>query len=132
MSDKRSAIKPADHGNASPGMAPSDAMAPNAPKPPPQPLNVIQKAYRTEALARLQRAVIAECGFTERLVAFWSHHVCISATKGELARIWAGSFEREAIRPHVFGRFGDMLKALQPHQARRFFLDNQQSPGPAS
>jgi uncharacterized protein (DUF1800 family) len=107
-------------------------MAPKAPKPPPQPLNVIQKTYRTEALARLQRAVIAECGFTERLVAFWSNHFCISATKGELARIWAGSFEREAIRPHVFGRFGDMLKAVEQHPAMLFFLDNQQSLGPDS
>ena len=99
-------------------------------KPPPPPLNVIQKTYRAEALARLQRAVIADCGFTERLVAFWSNHFCISANKGELARMWAGSFEREAIRPHVLGRFGDMLKAVEQHPAMLFFLDNQQSLGP--
>jgi len=105
---------------------------PNAPKPPPQPLNVIQKTYRAEALSRLQRAVIADCGFTERLVAFWSNHFCISANKGELARMWAGSFEREAIRPHVLGRFGDMLKAVEQHPAMLFFLDNQQSLGPDS
>ena len=101
-------------------------------KPPPQPLNVIQKTYRAEALARLQRAVIADCGVTERLVAFWSNHFCISANKGELARMWAGSFEREAIRPHVLGRFGDMLKAVEQHPAMLFFLDNQQSLGPDS
>jgi uncharacterized protein (DUF1800 family) len=112
-------------------MTPGDAMAPNAAKPP-QPLNVIQKTYRSEALARLQRAVIADCGFVERLVAFWSNHFCISATKGELARIWAGAFEREAIRPHVLGRFGDMLKAVEQHPAMLFFLDNQQSLGPDS
>ena len=73
-----------------------------------------------------------ECGFAERLVAFWSNHFCISATKGELARIWAGSFEREAIRPHVLGRFADMLKAVEQHPAMLFFLDNQQSLGPDS
>src|SRR5882757_558928 len=129
-------------GNA--GMAAADtmqqgaAMAPNAPmqqgaaKPPPQPLNIIQKTYRAEALARLQRAVLADCGFTERLVAFWSNHFCISANKGELARMWAGSFEREAIRPHVLGRFADMLKAVEQHPAMLFFLDNQQSLGPDS
>jgi uncharacterized protein (DUF1800 family) len=84
--------KPAD------GIHPN-AGAPPAAKPAPQPLNVIQKTFRAEALARLQRATLADCGFAERLVAFWSDHFCISANKGELARIWAGSFEREAIRP---------------------------------
>ena len=65
-------------------------------------------------------------------MAFWSNHFCISANKGELARIWAGSFEREAIRPYVLGRFGDMLKAVEQHPAMLFFLDNQQSLGPDS
>jgi uncharacterized protein (DUF1800 family) len=126
------AMKAPENGNTSAAMAPTDAMQPNAAKPPAQPLNIIQKTYRAEALARLQRAAIADCGFTERLVAFWSNHFCISANKGELARMWAGSFEREAIRPHVLGRFGDMLKAVEQHPAMLFFLDNQQSLGPDS
>src|SRR5260221_71269 len=46
--------------------------------------------------------------------------------------MWAGSFEREAIRPHVLGRFGDMLRAVEQHPAMLFFLDNQQSLGPES
>jgi uncharacterized protein (DUF1800 family) len=120
--------------DANAAMAPAEAMQPNAPKPPPpqQPVNVIQKTYRAEALARLQRAMIADCGFVERLVVFWSNHFCISANKGGLARMWAGSFEREAIRPYVLGRFGDMLKAVEQHPAMLFFLDNQQSLGPES
>ncbi|MGX1166531.1 uncharacterized protein (DUF1800 family) [Bradyrhizobium sp. USDA 372] len=124
--------KPAD------GAPKPETMQPGAPapqptaKPAPQPLNVIQKTFRAEALARLQRATLVECGFTERLVAFWSNHFCISASKGELARIWAGAFEREAIRPHVLGRFADMLRAVEQHPAMLFFLDNQQSLGPDS
>ncbi len=102
---------------------PNPAIQPAA-KPPQQPLNVIQKTFRTEALARLQRATLAEC--------VWSNHFCISANKGGLARMWAGSFEREAIRPYVLGRFGDMLKAVEQHPAMLFFLDNQQSLGPES
>ncbi|UWU91741.1 DUF1800 domain-containing protein [Bradyrhizobium sp. CB1015] len=113
-------------------MQPSAAAPQPAAKPAPQPLNVIQKTFRAEALARLQRATLVECGFTERLVAFWSNHFCISASKGELARIWAGAFEREAIRPHVLGRFADMLRAVEQHPAMLFFLDNQQSLGPDS
>ncbi|HEX9469022.1 MAG TPA: DUF1800 family protein, partial [Bradyrhizobium sp.] len=116
IAGKEAAMKPPDNANAAmqsadtmqPGaMQPNTmqpgAMQPNAAKPSQQPLNIIQKTYRAEALARLQRAVIADCGFTERLVAFWSNHFCISANKGELARMWAGSFEREAIRPFVLG-----------------------------
>ena len=108
---------------------------PDAPKPPPAvalPPNVVQKTYRAEALARIQRATITEGGFVERLVVFWSNHFCISASKGDPARMWAGSFEREAIRPYVLGKFADMLKAVEQHPAMLFFLDNQQSIGPTS
>ncbi|MEN3346603.1 MAG: hypothetical protein V7632_238 [Bradyrhizobium sp.] len=117
----------ADNANAG-AMQPSA----NPPKPPVEPPNIIQKTFRAEALARLQRGVVADCGFAERLVVFWSNHFCISANKGALARMWAGSFEREAIRPHVLGRFADMLKAVEQHPAMLFSLDNQQSLGPES
>ena len=134
------ATKPGQNNGAPPAMAAGETMqpnaaAPNAPKAlqqPAQPLNPIQKTFRAEALARLQRAVLSDCGFTERLVVFWSNHFCISANKGALARMWAGSFEREAIRPYVLGRFADMLKAVEQHPAMLFFLDNQQSLGPDS
>jgi len=130
---KEPAMQAAENGNANAAMAPAEAMQPNPLRPPPQqPLNIIQKTFRAEALARLQRGVIADCGFVERLVVFWSNHFCISANKGPLARMWAGSFEREAIRPNVLGRFGDMLKAVEQHPAMLFFLDNQQSLGPDS
>lgn len=128
--------KPAADNKAADSAMKPDSMQPNAApaasKPSPQPLNVIQKTFRAEALARLQRAMMVDCGFTERLVVFWSNHFCISASKGELARMWAGAFEREAIRPHVLGRFADMLKAVEQHPAMLFFLDNQQSLGPDS
>jgi uncharacterized protein (DUF1800 family) len=126
------AMQTAENGSANATMAPAESMQPGAAKPPPQPLNIIQKTFRAEALARLQRATIADCGFAERLVVFWSNHFCISASKGALARMWAGSFEREAIRPHVLGRFADMLRAVEQHPAMLFFLDNQQSLGPDS
>src|SRR5258705_7165598 len=135
VTGKEPPAKPPENANASmaaPSTASPETMQPAAPKPPPQPLNIIQKTFRAEALARLQRGLIADCGFTERLVVFWSNHFCISANKGGLARMWAGSFQREAIRPHVLGRFGDMLKAVEQHPAMLFFLDNQQSLGPDS
>ncbi len=44
----------------------------------------------------------------------------------------AGSMEREAIRPHVLGRFSDLLMAVEKHPAMLLFLDNAQSIGPNS
>jgi uncharacterized protein (DUF1800 family) len=120
--DAAMAPRPAD---APPAQAPQAALSP---KPP----DVVQRTYRAEALARIQRASLAEAGLVERLVAFWSNHFCIAIGKGQPAHIWAGAFEREAIRPHVLGRFADMLRAVEQHPAMLFFLDNQQSVGPDS
>ena len=44
----------------------------------------------------------------------------------------AGGYEREAIRPHVLGRFADMLQASAGHPAMLFYLDNSRSIGPNS
>jgi len=115
--------------DAPPGtMAPADSARTEAHKA----LNVVQQTYRAEALARVRAACRAEVGLVERLTMFWSNHFCVSANKGQQDRIWAGAFEREAIRPHVLGRFGDMLRAVEQHPAMLFFLDNQQSIGPNS
>ena len=112
-----------------PPAPPTAASKPN-PKPrEPSPANML---FRAEALARFQRAARAEVGFVERLVHFWSNHFCVSAAKSGLVRAAAGSFEREAIRPHVLGRFGDMLKVVESHPAMLAYLDNAQSFGPHS
>ena len=74
-------------------------------------------------------AVNAEIGLVERLVWFWSNHFCVSADK---IPSMAGAYEREAIRPHVLGRFGDMLQAAEGHPAMLFYLDNWNSIGPNS
>jgi uncharacterized protein (DUF1800 family) len=85
-----------------------------------------------EASARLERAVATDQPFLERLVLFWSNHFCISALKGPGVRVTAGAYEREAIRPHVLGRFADMLRAVEQHPAMLIYLDNAQSIGPNS
>ncbi len=90
------------------------------------------RTYRDEVSARVRLALEAETGFGERLVQFWSNHFCIGATKSNMTRIMAGAYEREAIRPHVFGRFEDMLVAAESHPAMLEFLDNRLSIGPSS
>jgi uncharacterized protein (DUF1800 family) len=84
---------------------------------------------QNEAKVRTETAVAAEIGFVERLVWFWSNHFCVSADK---IVSMAGAYEREAIRPHVLGRFVDMLTAVEGHPAMLFYLDNLQSMGPNS
>jgi uncharacterized protein (DUF1800 family) len=71
-------------------------------------------------------------GFPERLTMFWANHFAVAVSKGPALRVLAGAFEREAIRPHLFGRFEDMLMAVETHPAMLAFLDNQQSIGPDS
>ena len=85
--------------------------------------------FGVEAKVRFDRALEAETGFVERLVWFWSNHFCVSAEK---VRAFAGAFEREAIRPHVLGRFADMLLAVETHPAMLVYLDNVRSTGPDS
>jgi uncharacterized protein (DUF1800 family) len=103
-----------------------------APVKPPAPPSPEQAIFRAEALARIRRAIEARSGLVERLVAFWSNHFCVSASKSGFGRVSAGAFEREAIRPFVLGRFADMLKAVESHPAMLHFLDNAQSIGPNS
>ena len=85
-----------------------------------------------EALAALETRVITERPFVERLVAFWSNHLCVSTAAKVLVVPLAGSYEREAIRPHVLGRFEEMVLASAKHPAMLVYLDNFQSIGPNS
>jgi uncharacterized protein (DUF1800 family) len=87
--------------------------------------------YLQESEARAEAALAAEIGVAERLVWFWSNHFCASGKKGTVRAI-VGSFEREAIRPHVLGRFVDMLLAAETHPAMLVYLDNAKSFGPNS
>jgi uncharacterized protein (DUF1800 family) len=92
---------------------------------------VPQQIYLREAKARFDTALSAEIGYVERLVWFWSNHFCVSADKGPV-RSLCGAFERGAIRPHVRGKFADMLLAVETHPAMLLYLDNAQSIGPHS
>ncbi|MCB1509668.1 MAG: DUF1800 domain-containing protein [Hyphomicrobiaceae bacterium] len=93
---------------------------------------LIQTITRGEFAARVNRTLETEAPFLERLVQFWSNHFCVSAARGLLVRVTAGAYEREAIRPHVLGRFADMLRAAEQHPAMLDYLDSRRSVGPNS
>jgi hypothetical protein len=87
--------------------------------------------YRAQGLAAVGRAVATKTPFRERLVWFWTNHFTVSLRRGQCAAV-AGAFVQEAIRPHVTGRFEDMLLAVMRHPAMLLYLDNAQSVGPDS
>ncbi|MGO4409317.1 MULTISPECIES: DUF1800 domain-containing protein [unclassified Brevundimonas] len=84
-----------------------------------------------EFLARSQLGATTKAGFAERWALFWANAFTVSSTKFQAA-VFMGQYEREAIRPHVFGRFEDLAVAAETHPAMLLYLDQAQSIGPNS
>jgi uncharacterized protein (DUF1800 family) len=91
----------------------------------------VRDVYLAEIGARIGAAVDSPTPLVERLTQFWSNHFTVSAIR-PVVHGCVGAFEREAIRPHVFGRFSDLLLAAESHPAMLLYLDNAQSIGPDS
>jgi uncharacterized protein (DUF1800 family) len=83
------------------------------------------------ASAKLVRAVDSERQLDEVMTDFWFNHFNVFFAKGP-DRWLIGNYEREAIRPYVFGEFEDMLIATASHPAMLVYLDNWQSQVPDS
>ncbi|MDR5783985.1 DUF1800 domain-containing protein [Caballeronia sp. LZ065] len=93
--------------------------------------DMIREVYVSAVDARVTSALTTGTPFVERLVHFWANHFAVSIDKPPVTLL-AGSFENEAIRPHVLGRFEDMLVAAERHPAMQIFLDQPRSIGPDS
>lgn len=91
----------------------------------------IRDDYLAMNQARLEAALTTPSPFIERLVHFWANHFSVSIDKLQVIGL-AGLLEFEAIRPHVLGRFSDMLLAVEQHPAMLVYLDQAQSVGPDS
>jgi uncharacterized protein (DUF1800 family) len=91
----------------------------------------LRASIRTDQRARLATAASTARPFAERLAMFWTNHFTVSLGKGSVRGL-VGAFEREAIRPHVAGRFLDLLRASTTHPAMLRYLDNHLSAGPES
>jgi uncharacterized protein (DUF1800 family) len=81
--------------------------------------------------AKILRSVMSPSQLQEVMTDFWFNHFNIFAEKG-LDKTFIGSYERDAIRPYVLGRFRDLLGATAHHPAMIFYLDNAQNIDPAS
>lgn len=79
-----------------------------------------------QSAAKLLRAVESPNQLEEVLVDFWFNHFNVSSDKGAV-RWMVTAYERDAIRPHVFGNFRELLGATARHPAMLFYLDNWRS-----
>ncbi|MBV6622319.1 MAG: DUF1800 domain-containing protein [Rivularia sp. (in: Bacteria)] len=79
--------------------------------------------------ARLLRSSQSPRQLQEVMVDFWYNHFNVYQNKG-LTRLWMSAYEEQAIRPHVLGKFRDLLGATARHPAMLFYLDNWQNTAP--
>lgn len=79
---------------------------------------------------KLYRAILSNRQLEEQMVDFWYNHFNVFLDKGA-DRYLVPTYEREAIRPHVLGKFRDLLEATAKSPAMLFYLDNWESVGPA-
>jgi uncharacterized protein (DUF1800 family) len=92
-----------------------------------QDIQQILAALEREAQSRaILRDIYSRDQLREVMTWFWFNHFNIGAGKGDL-RALVGDYEETAIRPHVFGRFRDLLDATLHHPAMLIYLDNAQN-----
>ncbi len=93
-------------------------------------LNAPQQVINFDLVnAKMLRAVESNRQLAEELADFWFNHFNVFYDKGA-DRFSIPEYEREAIRPHVLGKFRDLLEATAKSPAMLFFLDNFQSVRP--
>jgi len=88
--------------------------------------------FEAEAIAAQSARIDTASPFRERLVDFWANHFSVSRRGGYGVSVALGPFLREAIRPHVNGRFPEMLLAAATHPAMLSYLNQSFSIGPNS
>jgi uncharacterized protein (DUF1800 family) len=81
-----------------------------------------------DLLAELSRAKVLRAAESHRqleevLADFWFNHFNVDFTKGAVKWLIT-DYEGSAIRPHLFGKFRDLLLATAQHPAMLFYLDN--------
>ena len=89
--------------------------------------NPQQVALNDQREAKLFRAIYSNRQLQEVLVDFWFNHFNVYEGKGQPDRVLLESYERDAIRPHVLGKFKDLLLAVARHPAMLYYLDNWES-----
>lgn len=93
--------------------------------------NALNVAYLRTLQDEFRRGTETDDPFRERLMAFWANHFT-ARTNGYVYRSGHAGYAADAIRPHLTGRFADMLKAVAVHPFMLYYLDQRLSIGPNS
>lgn len=80
---------------------------------------------------QVQRRVHTADGFRERLVGFWADHFTAQGKAGPMRRA-VSPYVEDAIRPHVAGRFADLVIAATTAPLMLHYLDQESAIGPGS
>ncbi|MSR75254.1 MAG: DUF1800 domain-containing protein [Planctomycetes bacterium] len=88
-----------------------------------------QRASSELKQATVLRALHAQAQLHEVLADFWRNHFNVDVSKESVA-LTATHYEERALRPHIFGKFADMLTATAHHPAMLVYLDNALSRRP--
>ena len=102
---------------------------PPGPSDPKDRRRVAKRQIDTLASGKILRAVYSVRQLQEVLVDFWFNHFNVYAAKGRAAE-YLPDYERDVIRPHVFGHFRDLLEATAKSPAMLVYLDNWLSAAP--
>lgn len=85
-----------------------------------------QELLRQLAAQKIFRAAYSTNQLREVLTDFWFNHFNVAASKGGIQQ-YLTSYERDAIRPNVLGRFETLLLATAKSPAMLTYLDNNKS-----
>ena len=88
-----------------------------------------QRVVEELAMAKTLRAIYRERQLQQVMDDFWFNHFNVFAGKGEV-KWYLTSYERDAIQPHAFGKFRDLVTATAQSPAMLFYLDNFLSADP--
>jgi uncharacterized protein (DUF1800 family) len=88
-----------------------------------------QRVVEELAMAKTLRAIYSERQLQQVMDDFWFNHFNVFAGKGEV-KWYLTSYERDAIQPHAFGKFRDLVTATAQSPAMLFYLDNFLSADP--
>ena len=91
----------------------------------------LRDAEERDIARAVARGAAAPTGFRERLQWFWRDHFAVQA-RSPVMRGGLQGYAEDAIRPHLAGRFADLLFAAVTHPAMVLFLDQNGSVGPGS
>lgn len=97
----------------------------------PETTQAIKQLWAGDVQSFILRPTFADAGFVERLVNLWANRITVANVSNNVSRVLQ-PFRDEAIRPHIGGTYGEMLKATLWHPAMQIYLSQTRSIGPDS